>query len=306
MTIRSISVCHLVLGLLTFAIFSTRTLAQQDEREGVPEAPAGILFERDIAYREGHERWVLNVIAPEKSSAKPRPAVLLVHGGGWAGGDQYRFTKMGFMFAEEGYVVILPTHRMYQDAPFPACLEDLKNAIRWTRANAGTYNVDPDRIGAYGNSAGGTQVLTAALTNGLEEFEGDGPHQEFSSDLQAVAGSGVVGDMRHSSHSKRAVFAYRNLATGGDRKVTDSKVSEVLRSASPTTYIKEDVPPALIVHGVKDEVVIIDSTDEFVEKMKQAGADITYLRYEDGGHAVMGQKARETTPAMLEFFARHL
>lgn len=302
--LRSLSA--LVLGTLVGLLFNFSAMAQQAERDDLPEVPQDLLFERDIAYREGHERWVLNVIAPKKPSTKPRPTVLLVHGGGWAGGDQYRFTKMGFTFAEEGYVVVLPTHRMYQDAPFPACLEDLKNAIRWVRANAKKYNIDPDRIGAYGNSAGGTQVVTAALTNGLAEFEGDGPHREFSSDLQAVVGSGVVGDMQHASHSKRAVFAYRNLATGGDRKVADAKVSEVLRKASPSSYINKGVPPVLLVHGVKDEVVIIDSTDEFVAAMKKAGADISYLRYDDAGHSAMGQKASETTPAMLEFFARHL
>jgi acetyl esterase/lipase len=213
---------------------------------------------------------------------------------------------MGVRLAGEGYVVVLPTYRLMQDAPFPACLEDLKCAIRWTRAHAEKYHIDPDRIGAYGNSAGGTQVLTAALTNGLEKFEGGGPYRDFSSDLQAVVGSGCVGDMLHPAHSKRAAAAYRGLATGKDRSVSESAANRVLREASPASYIRADAPPLLLVHGVDDAVVIIDSTDEFVKAMKDAGADIAYLRCEGAGHGVMGQNARETTPAMLSFFEKHL
>jgi len=303
-----------VLRLLIFVLLLTVVIllnqstvwAQSSIERNVPATPDDVIFETEIAYREGHPRWVLNVIQPNQKSTDPRPAVLLVHGGGWAMGDQYKFTRMGFMIARQGYVVILPTYRLYRDAPFPACLEDLKNAIRWVRANAKKYNIDPNRIGAYGNSAGGTQVLTAALTNGMKSLEGDGPYQEFSSDLQAVVCSGAVGDMLHPTHGKRAVFAYRNMATGGDRSVSDTEVKKVLRQASPSTYIRKDAPPLLVIHGAKDDVVVVDSTDEFVQAMKKVEADITYMRYEAGTHIVMGQYQKETTPAMLKFFKKNL
>ena len=100
MAVRSHSLPSLILGAMVALLPGSSTIAQQEARDGVPETPEGLLFERDIAYREGHERWVLNVIAPKKTSTTARPAVLLVHGGGWAGGDQYRFTKMAFTFAE--------------------------------------------------------------------------------------------------------------------------------------------------------------------------------------------------------------
>jgi acetyl esterase/lipase len=135
-------------------------------RTNVPEAPDGVIFGKDLRYREEHDRWSLNVIRPKDASSEPRPAIVLVHGGGWTGGDYYRFSKMGFMFAQRGYVVMLPTYRMIKDSPFPACLHDVKNSIRWLLTNAEKYNVDPNRIGAYGNSAGGTLALTVALTAG--------------------------------------------------------------------------------------------------------------------------------------------
>jgi len=278
----------------------------QTTKANSPAPPEGVFFERDIAYREGHPRWVLNMIVPEKTSSRPRPAVVLVHGGGWSSGDQYKFTKMGFMLAEEGYVVMLPTYRLIKDAAFPACIEDFKNSARWLRANAEKYNIDTGKIGAYGNSAGGTIALTAAITNGNEEFEGDGSHQDQSSDVQAVVGSGTVGDMLHASHSKAAQSAYLNLAKGTNRSMSDSKAEKAMKAASPCSYISRDVPPLLLVHGTADTIVIINSTDEFVEEMEKVGADITYLRYEGAGHGVMGQKAKETTPAMLKFFKKHL
>ena len=140
----------------------------------------------------------------------------------------------------------------------------------------------------------------------MPEFEGDGSFPNHSSDLQAIVASGVVGDMLDPNHVRRAVFAYRNLATGGDRKVPDSNVKEILRLASPSTYIRNDAPPILLIHGAKDEVVAIHSTDAFVESMKEVKADITYLRYEDAGHTVIGHKSKETRPAMMAFFNKYL
>lgn len=291
-----------ILGLM----FVTAGMSAAPSKTDVPKAPADVVFERDIQYREGHPRWVLNVITPKKKGYRRRAAIILVHGGGWATGDHYRYVKLGFSLAQQGYVVITPTYRLYHDAPFPACLHDMKNAIRWTRANADKYRIHPDRIGAYGNSAGGTIALTAAITNGRKDLEGDGSHQEFSSDLQAVVASGAVGDMQHPTHGKRAVFAYQNLARGKNRRLPTSQIKKVLTAASPASYISKNVPPIMLVHGAADDVVNIASTDEFVKNMKAAGAPITYLRFADGNHGVMGQKGRTTTPAMQKFFKEHL
>lgn len=299
---RLVSLTLVIIGALEMS----SAFAQPPSRTNIPEAPDDVIFEKDIAYRKGHERWVLNVIHPREASSDRRPAIVLVHGGGWTGGDHYRFARLGFTLAQEGYVVMLPTYRMIKDGPFPACLHDVKNSIRWLRANAKKYNVDPDRIGAYGNSAGGTLALTVAMTAGDKELEGDGTFLDSSSELQAVVCSGAVGDMLHSHHSRRATSVYRNLAGALVRGTSEAKAEAVMRQASPSSYIRKDVPPVLLVHGAKDTVVFIDSTDEFHTRMKSAGANIEYLRFEDGTHGVMGQKGRTTTPAMRKFFATHL
>lgn len=112
--------------------------------------------------------------------------------------------------------------------------------------------------------------------------------------------------MLHPNHSKRAAAVYRNLAGALKRGIPESELLAVMRRASPSSYIRKDVPPVLLIHGAKDTVVFIDSADDFHTRMKSAGADIKYLRFEDGTHGVMGQKARTTTPAMLKFFETHL
>ena len=94
--------------------------AAPPSRTNVPIAPDNVIFERDLRYRDGHDRWLLNIIRPKATLNRPRAALVLVHGGGWSAGDHYRFSRMGFTFAQRGYVVITPTYRMIQDAPFPA------------------------------------------------------------------------------------------------------------------------------------------------------------------------------------------
>ena len=297
----------LVLGLAFLEpALAQKSLGTRRSMDNAREAPADVIFERDVPYRKGHDRWVLNVVTPKEESKVARPAIVVVHGGGWGGNDHYRFSSLAFFLAQQGYVAVAPTHRMIQDGPFPACLEDIKNSIRWLRANAERYNVDTKRIGAYGDSSGAQLVVMAALTGRKKLFEGDGPYREFSSEIQAVVGSGTVGDMQHAEHSERAAQVYRNLAGSRGDKLSEEQISAVLKQASPATYVSQETPPIMLVHGVRDDIVFVQSTDEFLEVMKEAGAPISYLRYEDGGHAVMFQKQSETIPAMLKFFAKHL
>lgn len=105
---------------------TTPAIALAPSKTSTPKAPADVIFETDIAYRSGYGRWLLNVIQPREKSADRRPAVVLVHGGGWTGGTHYGFSRKGFMLAQQGYVVILPTYRMIKDGPFPAYLHDVK------------------------------------------------------------------------------------------------------------------------------------------------------------------------------------
>jgi acetyl esterase/lipase len=283
-----------------------QNLNQKWSKTNQPKTPEDLNFERDVDYRKGHDRWVMNIISAKEKSHQTRPAIVVIHGGGWSGNDHYRFSSLGFRLAREGYVIFTPTHRMIRDAPFPACLQDIKTVVRWIRAHAKEYQVNPDKIGAYGNSSGGHLALMTGLTGKEDQYNKEGPHQEFSSEIQAVVCSGTVGDMTHADHSDLAKRVYRALAQGRNQKLSEQETMTTMKQASPITYVSKETPPIVMIHGEKDGTVHIASTDLFVKKMKAAGAKINYLRYEDGGHGVMFQKQAETLPAMLKIFEEQL
>ncbi|NOX57077.1 MAG: alpha/beta hydrolase, partial [Planctomycetes bacterium] len=159
--------------------------------------PKGLEFIPNIAYREGNSRaWRLDLVMPKDQEGPPRPALVFVHGGGWRSGDKRRgyFLHGAIEYAQKGYVCITVNYRLSDEAPFPACVEDVKCAVRWLRAHAKKYHVDPNRIGGYGNSAGAHLVAMLGLVPPEAGLEGDGPYQDQSSRLQAVCASAIPTD----------------------------------------------------------------------------------------------------------------
>ncbi len=249
----------------------------------------------DIAYREGHDRaWKLDLVMPRERGDKPRPGIVFVHGGGWRSGDKRTgtFLNGAIEYAKKGYVCITINYRLTHEAPFPACIEDVKNAVRWFRANAEKYNLDPERIGGYGNSAGAHLVSMLGLAKKDAGLEGDGPYQDESSLLQAVCASATPTD-----------FALFTGGRGGNSAVP----AELAVKCSPITHVAKDAPPFLLIHGTADTTVDVKHGDTFVEALKAAGAkDVQYIRIEGAGHGVFGQHSGKTGPAMEAFFKRTL
>jgi len=134
-------------------------------------AAATVTVIHDIRYREGpSKQWRLDLAMPANRAGKPRPGIVVIHGGGWLEGDKSSFTlhKYGVPgniedFAALGFVAVTINYRLSGEAPFPAALEDCRCAVRWLRAHAGDYNLDPKHIGAYGNSAGGHLALLLGM-----------------------------------------------------------------------------------------------------------------------------------------------
>src|SRR5205085_4220926 len=130
---------------------------------------------------------------PKASAGKPRPAIVVIHGGGWLEGDKSSFASRKYGvpgnivdFAALGFVAVTINYRLSKEAPFPAALEDCKCAVRWLRAHARDYNLDPRHVGAYGNSAGGHLALLLGMVGPDAGLEGDGPYRDESSLVQAV------------------------------------------------------------------------------------------------------------------------
>ncbi len=240
----------------------------------------------NISYRKGCTSCKLDMAMPQNfDQGKLLPAIVIVHGGGWRAGSKevavYRRLLINYAF--QGYVTLSVEYRLTGEAPFPTCVEDVKCAVRWLRAHAKEYNVDSERIGAYGHSAGAHIVLMLAMTNPADGLEGDGGWSDYSSHLNAVI--------------------------GGSTPVEPSKNLMDWNKPAwwPVGHISAKVPPMLLIHGTKDEAVDVRTVDLFVEKMKKAGAPINYIRIDEGKHGVAYMDNLDITdPAMTLFFEKWL
>jgi acetyl esterase/lipase len=269
--------------------------------------PDGVTFVPNLAYRDGHERWKLDLVMPAEKGHSPRPAIVFVHGGGWRSGDKRKSNFLGpaLEYAAKGYVCITINYRLSQHAPFPACVEDVKNAVRWLRAHAEEYNVDPDRIGAHGNSAGAHLVSMLGLAKEDAGLEGDGPYQDQSSLVQAVCPAATPADFLDWKNGQP--IGNGQPGSIGLLAGPEDSFEARARRASPITHVSKDAPPFLLVHGDADKTVPVAQSDRLEKALKDAGAkDITYLRFKGAGHGVFQQHQKETRPAMEKFFARTL
>ncbi|MCP4589541.1 MAG: alpha/beta hydrolase, partial [bacterium] len=148
------------------------------------EANATGLVHRDLAYvSDGHERQKLDLYLPSERAERPAPVIIWVHGGAWRAGSKDRCPAKRFV--RLGYVVTSINYRLSQHAIFPAQIQDCKAAVRWLRAHAKQYNLDPRRFGVWGSSAGGHLVALLGTAGDVKEFD-VGAHLDFSSRVQAV------------------------------------------------------------------------------------------------------------------------
>jgi acetyl esterase/lipase len=263
-------------------------------------APEDVVIEADIAYRPGDSKaWRLDLVRPKEDSDRARAGIVFVHGGGWRNGDKRTgtFLRGAIEYAQKGYVCITVNYRLTGETPFPACVEDVKCAVRWLRAHAKEYNVDPDRLGGYGNSAGAHLVAMLGLCKPEAKLEGDGPYQDQSSLLQAVCASATPSDLGLFPRSPQGDSRFKGEA---------EERTAMIRSCSPVTHVSKDAPPFLLIHGAADRTVNVKHGDVLAEALKSAGDDVTYIRIDGAGHGVYNQHADRTKPAMEEFFARTL
>lgn len=166
-------------------------------RKNFPEAkpakpilPAGVTAERDLVYTVLNDSVTTNralhldVFHPTKSGTYP--ALLMVHGGGWRSGDKSLQVPMAMQIAAKGYVTVAVEYQLSLEAKYPQAVYNIKSAIRWMRANAAKYGIDPNRIAISGCSAGGQLATLTGMTNGVEHFEGHQGNMGHSSAIQAV------------------------------------------------------------------------------------------------------------------------
>jgi acetyl esterase/lipase len=256
---------------------------------------------RDLEYAKGLK---LDLYLPVEADA-PYPVILWIHGGGWRGGSKERCGARDL--TNRGFAVASINYRLSQEATFPAQIHDCKAAVRWLRANAKKYRLNPDKIGAWGASAGAHLAALLGTAGDVKDLEGDLGNPGVSSRVQAVCDwFGPTDFLQMNAHMRPgagldhdAEDSPESLLIGGAIQHNKEKVAR----ANPITYVSRDDPPFLIMHGDRDAVVPSHQSEILHEALKKAGVDSTYHVVRGAGHGFGGP---ENMRKVEEFFNRHL
>jgi triacylglycerol lipase len=243
-----------------------------------------------------------DVYQPESDVALP--AIIMIHGGAWRHGSKMAMMRHARRVARVGYVVVSINYRLAPKYPWPAQIDDCQYAVRWLKKNAQIYDVDPERIGVFGYSAGGH--LAALLGTMGEEHETlfvdglpdeDQELKEFSPDVCAVAVGGAPCEFSWLDEESVVL----NYWMGGSRK----SLPEKYRRASPVEYVTADDAPFFIFHGTADMLVPVQSSVDFHETLKAQGVSSTLLTVDGAGHLATFSRA-ELLKQIIPFFDKHL
>lgn len=224
------------------------------------------------------------------SSGGPWPALVYVHGGGWVEGDKAEGAGWRHLTGR-GYLVVSLNYRLATETvKFPAMIADVQCAIRHLRAHASAYNLDPERIGVLGSSAGGhlAALLGTAGDSILWEAE---EYAAQSSRVQAVVTLAGLSDLTLPMFEYLSTAVYYAFGEPGGHN-TDGN-----RAASPVTYIDAGDPPFLILHGDQDGIVPLDQAESLHARLTQAGVDSTLVVVLNGDHSLRGLNGAATLPS---------
>ncbi len=267
------------------------------------EVPAKLSVDRNIVFSSPNgEDLLLDVFRPEGDEVLP--GIVAIVGGGWRQCNKLGFDPIAMVLAAHNYVVASITYRVAPDHKWPACMRDVKTAVRWFRAHADTYHFDPARVGTIGSSAGGHLAAMLAVTPGNEHFGGE-EYGEQSSAVQAAVCLCTPTDIVavHELHKEDKVTV--NLLGG-----TPDEIPDVYRTASPINYVSLASPPCMFIHSPQDITVPIEPTRAMSEKLRKLGVDSPFIEIPEVGHGVRLRLMRAEDvspfPQVLEFFDKHV
>jgi acetyl esterase/lipase len=261
-------------------------------------APPSLDVHDDLQYGTGGgEKLYLDLARPANLD-RPTPLIVFIHGGGWAGGNRKAHYNRMKQAAEEGFVGATVSYRLVKDGKhrWPAQIEDCKCAIRWLRANAERFSIDPERIGAFGDSAGAHLSMLLGTMDKEDGLEGDGGTPDQSSKVQAVVGyygpTNLTVEFPQASRGIVANFIGGPLA---DRRGDYER-------ASPLRYVNAGDASTLLFHGTKDDLVPYEQAFEMATALTNAGVPGRVEILLGHPHAFRGETGEYTARETIAFF----
>jgi len=267
------------------------------------DLPAGVVVHRDLAYVSGgHPRQVLDLYLP--TGARPAPLIVWIHGGAFRMGD--KGDRVPFEMLEQGYAIASLNYRLSQHALFPAQIEDCKAAVRWLRAHADTYGLDPAHCASWGESAGGHLAAMLGTAGPERSFE-VGEYLEHSSRVQAVLDFFGPTDFAQMDAQRLPDGQIHDAPDSPESQLVGGPIQErpaEVTRANPATYVTPEAPPFLIVHGDRDPLVPYGQSLLLVDALRAAGVPVTFYTVVGAGHG--GFNDPQIPLLVHEFLATHL
>lgn len=278
------------------------TVGEWLDFHGLRTPPAGVELVQNAVYGTagaGGRDLTMHVYRPVDPSV-PRPGIVFVHGGGWAGGHPFMHLRHSHELAARGYTTATISYRLSPEAPWPAALEDAKCAVRWMRARHAELGVDPDRIAVSGGSAGGHLACMVALTPG--HFEGAGGNDHVSSEVQAAA---VWYPMTDMSAPGNTVEAEVDPII---RSFLGSRDDDIVRESSPITHVHPGGPPILSMTGADDPLTTVGMIRTFHDALDAVAVPNRLEVFEGRTHAFdfYPDDWERCFAIMVEWFDSHL
>ena len=264
--------------------------------------PEDIRFESGIEYANPDNQHLQLNIARPKNSDHLLPCVLCIHGGGFRAGNRDSYNPLLIKLAARGYVAVATSYRLAPKYQFPAAIFDVKAAVRWLKSNAGTYQIDPDRLGVTGDSAGGHLAQFLGVTADVKQFEGDEGNYAQSTRVACVVNRYGPSDFTKSYGKSVDAAEVLPLWLGGNLETAREKHI----ASSPLNWVTPSAAPTLILHGTDDKYVAHEQGVWMRDRLKSCGVHVEMLTLEGAGHGFKGADAEKADAAMFAFFDTEL
>lgn len=243
---------------------------------------SAVVEKRGITYCKTAERnLLLDVFYPSKNYGK-RPAILIIHGGGWRTGDRSQHYPLAQRLTELGYVCITPEYRLSTEALYPAAIHDLKAALNWIYANAKEYNIDTTKIAALGFSAGGELAAFVGVTNNNKKFQGKDCPSLHSGNVKAIVDmDGILAFVHPESgegDDSRSISAATNWF--GYSKTENPAL---WKEGSPLNYVGKETPPTLFINSSVERMHA--GREDFIKVLNQHGIYSEVKTFPDAPHS---------------------